>query len=207
MSAEGTPVQEDTSFLKVAFDLGTERAGLLSLAGEYLSVGRQPLPAVVYYRGAERVMMITSRPFDGEEDRERAIFEMLTLFSAMSNVESMLISFDVPPLTFKGGKEAPAVCVVLVKSAGAEAMVYPYEYIDGQAAFDMEAELDAALSKPYSAKFSHAFAVNAFMYESFGSVQSMIKWLYSRGFEIQFYGEWGLDTVDAATALAVSERS
>jgi hypothetical protein len=205
MSAEG--VQEDSSFLKVAFDLGTERAGLLSLAGEYLEVGRQPLPAVVFYRGAERVMMVTSRPFDSEGDRERSIFEMLTLYSAMPNVETMLISFDVPSVTFKGGKDLPAVIVVIVKSSGAEAMVYPYEYINGKVAFDLEAELDAAVSKPYSSRFSHAFAVNAFMYESFGSVRSMISWLYSRGFEIQFFGEWGLDNIDAATRISIGERS
>lgn len=207
MAAEATEQTSATEFIKVAFDLEVERGGLLGLAGEYLQVGRKVIPMVCFYRGPERILMVTSRNPDEGVDEERAIWEILNLFPTLSNVEAILLCMQVQEVTLVGGEKSPAVVVILVKRSGAEAMVYPYYYNEeGKCVFDLESLPDPDAGRPYSDHYSHAFAMYAHMWQGIGSVRDVLDWLYHLGHEVQFFGEWGLHNIDAKSALPVSER-
>lgn len=198
-----------TSFLKVAFDMDAERASLLANAAEYIQAGRTVLSDVGYYRGAQRCLMATSRPYEDEADRIRALVEILHVFPAVHNVESLLISYWVPEVSLVGGTKSPAVLVILVKRSGAEALVFPYyqEEDTGTVVYDTSAEIDHNMGRTYPVELSHAFAVYAFSWKGVGSAPEILKWLYAKGHTIQFFGDWNMNNLDAKSHIPVSEHS
>lgn len=203
MAAEAT--EQVTEFIEVAFDLEMERGGLLGLAGEFLQVKRPVIPMLCFYRGPERMLMVTCRNADEGIDQQRALWEPLNLFPVLKNVEAMLVCLQVDDVLLQGGARSPAVVIILVKRDGAESMVYPYYYNEeGTVVFDMESLPDPD-TRPYSDEISHAFATYAHMWQGIASVREVIDWLYHLGHEIQFFGTWTIKNIDAKSNLPVSE--
>jgi len=62
---------QETSFLSTDIDLGTERAGLLALAAEYIQAGRDVPPVICMYHKDERVLSLMSRGWSDAPDKHR----------------------------------------------------------------------------------------------------------------------------------------
>lgn len=199
----GEAEAEGTAFLKVAFDLPTERGGLLSLAAEYIEKRRPVDPVVCFYRHDERIMMVSSRSTDNLADRERAVKEILNLYPTMPNCDSILLSWCMDEVKLEGGVTSPAMVIILVKRNGAEAMIYPFHISEdtGDCVFDNDAMPDPNAGRQYPAELSHAFAVYAFSWNGIGDVKEVCQWLFSKGHEIQFFGGYNINNVDAKSSL------
>lgn len=194
---------EGTKFLSTAFDFPTERSGLLALNAEWIEAGRVALPVVCFYRGEERVLMVTSRSTDDKSDGMRAVKEILTLFPSLQRCESVLVSFVIDSMKLEDETESPAVLVILVKRNGAEAMAYPFHVDEdnGEVVYDMDAMPHSSVGRIYPDELAHAFAVHAFQYVSMGTTKEIIQWLFSKGHEAQFFGDWSIDNINAKGAL------
>lgn len=194
---------EGTKFLSTAFDFPTERSGLLALNAEWIEAQRTPLPVLCFYRGAERVLMVTSRSPEDKADGMRAVKEILTLYPSLPKCESILVSIVVDSMKLEDGSSSPAVLVILVKRNGAEAMAYPF-HIDednGEVVYDMDAMPHSSVGRIYPEELAHAFAVYAFSYTPMGTTKEIIQWLFGKGHEAQFFGDWNIANINAKGAL------
>ncbi len=191
----------EESYLHFKFDMSTERMGLLAHAAEYLEVGRDFAPAVVAFHDAERVLMVTTRGTSSFADRQRAMFEVLMMFPAMPNVQTLLMTWHAPEVKQANGVTGPAVCIIAMQRNGADCQVFPYTIEDGKVVYTMDVELSPLQGKPYPQSLGHGFAVYAFQWNQIDSNASMIRFLSLKGHEIQFYGDWNVNNLEARTHL------
>lgn len=197
-----TDTVNEESYLHFAFDMSTERMGLLAHAAEYIEVGRDFAPAVVAFHDAERVLMVTTRGSSSYADKQRALFEVLMLWPAMPNVQTMVMTWHAPEVKQANGTVGPAVCIIALQRAGADCQVFPYTIDDaGKVSYTMDVELSPLQGKPYPQALGHGFAVYAFQYNAIDSNASMIRFLSHKGHEIQFFGDWNVDNLEARTNL------
>jgi hypothetical protein len=187
---------ETNSDFHCDIDIDLEKAGILAYYSEFLSSGRAAPPMLWFWRGKDRILGVTCRNWDDEEDKHRAIMEMLFMSPALMST-TMVLSM-VEPVKLVNGIQR-CVIMVVVTCHGALSIVSSYDLDDetNEISFDHEAELDPLGGGAYSEVTGHMLGVFARQRRAIFTPPQVVQYLSAKGFEIEFYENNDMSTISA----------
>lgn len=174
-------------------DIEVETNSTIALMSELLAVGREVRPRASYFLGNERVMSISCRPYEDENDMHKAIMEMFYMIPSFKPSATFFVQHS-EIMTEEHGKMDALITTTLTPT-GALHEGYPYTVEDGEVVFLQSYTLvdgTGLFSKIIEHMLPVLSTVNRFPFYS----TEILEWIASRGHEVEFFGKWNPANID-----------
>lgn len=174
----------DEYFLSAKVDIETERSGLLARFAQMLAAKREVRPMVIYYRGKDRILAITGRPTESEEEFYTSLQEMFFLLPSLRATTTIVgLPSQVQAVS---GEMVDTIVTVVIDGNGAvsEGHVYTYDENDEFCWTDTALSDNAPM---YSAYVDHMFPIFATAEKFPFHNTEVIDFLTVRQHEIEFF--------------------
>lgn len=182
-----TDTATDQDLFHTHVDLEVEKNGIIATFTELINASRELRPMIVYYRGSDRVLSVSSRPYTDEIDRNRAIMHMLFMLPAL-HADTSILSYAAPVHLINIG---PRDCIITiaVSYSGAMAEVFPFEVTDNGIEWNEDAAIDPSQGA-YDQTIQHMLPTFVRTRSSMFTPTQLIDFLSARGFEVELFGDW-----------------
>ena len=174
-------------------DIEIETNGHIAYASEFILAGREVRPKVTYFFGSEKILSISSRPFENEEDQHKALMEMFHMLSSLKAHTSFIMMHN--NVTLANGQIMPAIICVTLTPHGALPEAYPYTIVDGELDFLQVYDLDDDQGL-FSKIIQHMLPVFSTSGRFPFYPTEVLQWLAAIGHDINFFGKYNPSNLD-----------
>lgn len=175
-------------------DLEVEKNGIIANITELIEANRELRPMIVYYRGPDRVLSISSRRYEDEPDRNKAIMQMLYMLPAL-RADTSILAYCAPVHLIDVGAQD---CIITIAIAwnGALAEVFPFRVTEDEGLiWDNDAAIDPTQGA-YDQAIQHMLPTFVRTNNSMFKPSELIDFLSARGFEVELFGDWDYKNID-----------
>jgi len=183
-------------FEKSTLDMLEEKQTAIHTYADYILSGRQLMPSMWLYSPSDRMCWIQGKPFSSEEEHSKQIVNMMMLASA-SKAESILLTFGYD-VEFIDGIVRNSIVTILANHTGSIAEPFSYVIENEKVVFDASLELPQN-KICYPKDINDILAMGMKITRPIDKPTYVIEWLASLDYDIQFYGDYSIDTIDYIT--------
>lgn len=173
----------------------TAKLEALEYYKDYILNGRQIVLSAIVYWGDEKIVRIEAPGFENEQEFYKQLASVMLLPNTI-NPCHILISFGYP-VEYENGIVKDSIVTVSANEVGFIAEPFPFDVLDNEVVFDEQITISD--KQCYSSELNEIIAMGMKIDVSVDSPSNVLMYLAEKGFNVQFFNEYNIETVDQAS--------